>query len=83
MANTRTPLKGCVRHVRQHTREQSSFVFAVRLNVRLRLGRVLINAQIAAGYALTLRLGHKSHHVGSITGTREKKGLRATELVAS
>ena len=56
MANTRTPLKGCVRHVRQHTREQSSFVFAVRLNVRLRLGRVLINAQIAAGYALTSRL---------------------------
>ena len=52
-------------------------------NRGLHLGRVLINAQIAAGYALTLRLGHKSHHVGSITGTREKKGLRATELVAS
>jgi hypothetical protein len=52
-------------------------------SAKVALGRVLINAQIAAGYALTLRLRHKSHHVGSMTGTREKKGLRATKLVAS
>ena len=54
------------------------------------LGRVLISAQIAAGYALTLRLRHgdafftpthrrgRSARDGSVTGTQTKKTQRLT-----